>query len=98
MKEAGALEDRLRAVVVLEPEAGGGDLAPLQLDDALRSILPHSYCFFAQERRARQTTLAYLDLVARVPCFRFAPVRGFAWFEAALDILEQGLSDGLQAC
>jgi hypothetical protein len=82
-------DDRLAAVVAL---ASGPrttlQISQLPLDIAFTEVLPHAYCFFAEEGREQQSVTAYLDLVARVPVFRFCFPSGFARFEAALDALE----------
>lgn len=87
-------DERLAAIVALEGDAdrrSGARLAPLTLDAAFRTVLPHAYCFFAEEGGARRTAVACLDLVARVPVFTFRLPAGFTRLEAALDDLERGL-------
>ena len=89
-------DDRLAAVVVL---ASGPRTAlrigPLPLDAALTAVLPHAYCFFAEEGRERMSVTAYLHLVASVPVFRFSFPSGFSRFDAALDALETHLQTAL---
>ena len=94
---ASSADDRLAAVVVLDryPQAEGRvSRLPARLG-ALTTILPHAFCFFAEEGRERRTVAAYLDLVARVPVFKFHPPVGFRGFDAALDQLETRLRDAL---
>jgi hypothetical protein len=82
-------EDQLVAVVVLSPDAHATlQTTLLPLDAALTAVLPHAYCFFAEEGREQKTVTAYLDLVARVPVFRLRFPNGFARFDAALDAIE----------
>jgi hypothetical protein len=93
---ASGADDSLAAVVALDrhPQTAGQD-SRLPLDSALTTILPHAFCVFAEEGRERRTVAAYLDLVARVPVFRFHPPAGFAGFDAALAQLESRLRDAL---
>jgi hypothetical protein len=89
-------EDRLVAVVVLAPDAHTSlGMTLLPLGAALTAILPHVYCFFGEEGREQRTVTAYLDLVARLPVFRFQFPIGFAHFEAALDVLETRLQQAV---
>jgi hypothetical protein len=86
-------EDRLAAVVVLDPEPGADlDVAQLPLDAALTAVLPHAFCFFAADGCERRTTAAYLDLAARIPVLRFRFQTDFVDFDHAVDLLEERLS------
>ena len=94
---AGSDEAPLVALVVLDPSARAAtiDTTPLPLDAAFTSVLPHAYCFFAEEGKEQRTATAYLDLVTRVPVFRLTFPSDFARFDAVLDTLETRLRQAI---
>lgn len=87
-------EDRLGAVVVLRREPGASvEIARLPLAAAVTAVIPHAYCFFAEQGRDRKTAAAYLDLASRTPVFQVRLPDGFTGFETALDELEARFSE-----
>jgi hypothetical protein len=96
VRTAESEQDQLVAVVVLAPAARiANEITLLPLDAAFTAVLPHAYCFFAEEGREQRTVTAYLDLVARVPVFRLRFPSGFARFDATLDALQTRLRQAI---
>jgi hypothetical protein len=60
----------------------------LPLDEAIAAVLPHGFCFLAEPGRAQRTAAAYLDLLTRVPVYRFSYPTGFDVLADVLDELE----------
>lgn len=88
--------DRLAALVVLGPtQAGPTELTSLPLGEALAAVLPHAFCFFAEEGRAQKTVTAYLDVVSHIPVYRLHVPRDLSRLGETLDLLDRSLHEAV---
>jgi serine kinase of HPr protein (carbohydrate metabolism regulator) len=96
VETATADKDRLAAVVALRRESRSTvEVGRLPLGASVTALMPHAYCFFAEEGREGRTAAAYLDLAARVPVFQARLPDDFTEFDRVVDELVTRLSEAV---